>query len=62
MLRHLKLSRWVGRHDNRFTRILSAPGMWFQKFTTKEPEDSMIEIGIEALKAVLPENEGEDRW
>lgn len=57
-----EINRWVGRHDNWFTHILSAPGMWFQKFTTKEPEDSMIEIGIEALKAVLPENEGEDRW
>ena len=57
-----EINRWVGRHDNRFTRILSAPGMWFQRFTTKEPDDSMIEIGIEALNAVLPENEGEDRW
>ena len=57
-----EINRWVGRHDNWFTRILSAPGMWFQKFTTKEPDDSMIEIGIEALNAVLPENEGEDRW
>ncbi len=57
-----EINRWVGRHDNWFTHILSAPGMWFQKFTTKEPDDSMIEIGIVALKAVLPENEGEDRW
>ena len=57
-----EINRWVGRHNNWFTRILSAPGLWFQKFTTKEPDDSMIEIGIEALKAVLPENEGEDRW
>ena len=57
-----EINRWVGRHDNWFTRILSAPGLWFQRFTTKEPDDSMIEIGIEALNAVLPENEGEDRW
>ena len=57
-----EINRWVGRHDNWLTRILSAPGMWFQKFTTKEPDDSMIEVGIEALNAVLPENEGEDRW
>ena len=57
-----EINRWVGRHDNWFTRILSAPGLWFQNFTTKEPDDSMIEIGIEALNAVLPENEGEDRW
>ena len=57
-----EINRWIGRHDNWFTRIISAPGLWFQKFTTKEPDDSMIEVGIEALKAVLPENEGEDRW
>lgn len=57
-----EINRWVGRHDNRFTRILSAPGMWFQKFTTNEPDDSMIEVGIAALQAVLPENEGDDRW
>ena len=57
-----EINRWVGRHDNLFTRILSAPGMWFQNFTTNEPDDSMIEVGIQALEAVLPENEGDDRW
>lgn len=57
-----EVNRWVGRHDNLFTRILSAPGMWFQNFTTNEPDDSMIEVGIQALKAVLPENEGDDLW
>ena len=57
-----EVNRWVGRHDNLFTRILSAPGMWFQKFTTNEPDDSMIEVGITALEAVLPENEGDDLW
>ncbi len=57
-----EINRWVGRHDNAFTRVLSAPGMWFQNFTTNEPDDSMIEVGITALEAVLPANEGEDRW
>lgn len=57
-----EINRWVGRHDNWFTRLISAPGMWFQNFTTREPDDSMIEVGIEALNAVLPEKEGEDRW
>ena len=57
-----EVNRLVGRHDNWFTRILTAPGMWFQNFTTNEPDDSMIEVGIAALEAVLPENEGEDRW
>ena len=57
-----EVNRLVGRHDNWFTRFLSAPGMWFQKFTTNEPDDSMIEVGITALEAVLPANEGDDRW
>ena len=57
-----EINRWVGRHDNAFTRLLSAPGMWFQNFTTNEPDDSMLEVGITALEAVLPENEGDDRW
>lgn len=57
-----EINRWVGRHDNRFTSILTAPGMWFQKFTTREPEDSMIEVAIKAVEAVLPEEAGADRW
>ncbi len=55
-------NRLVGRYDNRLTRVLSAPGMWFQHFTTNEPDDSMIEVGIEAIKLVLPDREGEDEW
>ena len=57
-----EINRWVGRHDNGFTRLLTAPGMWFQNFTTNEPDDSMIEVGIAALQAVLPREEGADRW
>ena len=57
-----EINRWAGRHDNGFTRVLTAPGMWMQKFTTNEPDDSMIEVGIAAVKAVLPEEEGTDRW
>ena len=57
-----EINRWAGRHDNAFTRILTAPGMWMQNFTTNEPDDSMIEVGIAAVKAVLPEEEGTDRW
>ena len=40
-----------GKYDNVITRIISAPGMWMQRITTKEPEDDMIEIAIAALKA-----------
>lgn len=57
-----EINRWVGRHDNWFTRILMAPGLWFQNFTTYEPDDDMIEVGIAALEAVLPEEAGADRW
>ncbi len=57
-----EINRLVGRHDNWFTRILTAPGMWFQNFTTNEPDDSMIEVAIEALNLVLPEQEGADKW
>ena len=57
-----EINRFVGRHDNWFTRLITAPGMWFQNFTTNEPDDSMIEVGIAAVQAVLPEKEGEDLW
>ena len=57
-----EINRWVGRHDNALTRVLTAPGMWMQNFTTNEPDDSMIEVGIAALEAVLPEKEGADLW
>jgi uncharacterized protein YqhQ len=57
-----EINRWCGRKDNAFTRALSAPGMWMQNFTTYEPDDSMIEVAITAVQAVLPEEEGTDRW
>ena len=57
-----ELNRVIGRHDNWFTRILTAPGQWFQNFTTFEPDDDMIEVGIAALQAVIPEEEGSDLW
>ncbi len=44
-----------GRYDNLLTRIISAPGMWLQRLTTKEPEDDMIEIAIAAIIACEPE-------
>ena len=57
-----EINRWCGGHDNWLTRILSTPGMWMQNFTTFEPDDSMIEVAISAVEAVLPEEEGTDRW
>jgi uncharacterized protein YqhQ len=57
-----ELIRWAGRHDNVVTRIISAPGKALQNLTTREPDDSMLEVAIEALNHVLPEQEGEDKW
>ena len=57
-----EINRLVGRHDNWLTKILTAPGMWFQNFTTNEPDDSMIACAIAALEAVIPEKEGADNW
>lgn len=53
--------KYAGRHDNLFVRILSAPGLWMQRITTKEPDDDIIECGIEALKAVITDNPEDDK-
>jgi uncharacterized protein YqhQ len=57
-----EINRYVGRHDTAFTRFLTAPGLWLQNFTTNEPDDSMIEIALRALKLVIPEETGQDAW
>ena len=57
-----EINRFVGRHDTALTRIITAPGLWLQNFTTNEPDDSMIEVGIAALQAVLPDLKGQDAW
>lgn len=57
-----EINRFVGRHDNWFTRAISFPGMWLQKYTTNEPDDSMIEVAIRALELVIPDTEGADEW
>ena len=41
------------------TRILSAPGLWTQRLTTKEPDDSMIEVAIASMKRVIPDDPNE---
>lgn len=57
-----ELIRIAGRYDNIFTKIVSAPGLYIQRLTTKEPDDSQIEIAIEAIKPCIPDNLEEDRW
>ena len=56
-----ELLRVCGKYDNLFTKIVSAPGLWLQRITTKEPADEMIEIAIASLRAVEPENPDVDR-
>lgn len=57
-----ELIKWAGRHDNIITRIISAPGKALQRLTTAEPEDSMLEVAIEGLRLVMPENSQEGKW
>lgn len=57
-----ELNRWVGRHDNLCSAILSWPGKQFQRITTNEPDDEMIECAIRALELVIPEEKGSDTW
>ncbi len=52
-----ELLKFAGKHENILTRIISAPGMWLQRITVKEPTDDMIECAIKAFIAVLPDEE-----
>ena len=56
-----ELIKLAGRRDDAFTRIISAPGKWLQRVTTREPDDSMIECAIAAMEKVIPED-GSDNW
>lgn len=51
-----ELIKICGRHDNLFTRIIAAPGLWAQRITTKEPDEKMCEVAIKAMKEVIPED------
>jgi uncharacterized protein YqhQ len=57
-----EIIRWTGRFDNWLTRAVAAPGLWLQRLTTAEPDDSMLEVAIVAMKAVLPEDDNKDNW
>ena len=45
----------AGKHPNALTRALSAPGLWMQRITTKEPDDSQLEVALAALRCAMPE-------
>ncbi len=57
-----EIIKFAGRHENWFTKLISYPGMLFQYITTREPDDSQIEVAIASLKAVIPEEKGSDKW
>ena len=57
-----EIIKFAGRSKNKFVTWLNAPGKWLQKFTTREPDDSQIEVAIASLKAVIPENGEDDIW
>lgn len=53
--------KYAGRHDNILVKILSAPGLWMQRLTTKEPDDDMIEVALASFKAVITDNPEDDK-
>ncbi len=57
-----EIIRLAGKYDNIVTRIISAPGLALQRITTREPDESMLEVAIAALTDALPENREDDRW
>ncbi len=57
-----EFNRYVGGHEGPLCRLVRTPGMAIQRWTTFEPDESMIEVGIRALTEVLPQVEGADKW
>lgn len=57
-----ELIKLTGRYVNFFTKIFTAPGLWLQRITTREPDDSMIEAAVAALKPCLPKAGENDDW
>ena len=57
-----ELLKLCGRTDNLLTHIIRAPGLWVQRLTVFEPDDSMIECAIRSLELVIPEEKGKDTW
>ena len=54
--------KFAGRHNGKFVRFISAPGMWLQKITTAEPDEKQIEVAIASLDAVLTGDKNDDKW
>ena len=54
--------KWAGRSKSRAVGIFSKPGLWLQRLTTREPDESQIEVAIASMKPCIPENKEEDKW
>ena len=54
--------RWAGKSKSKIVCIISKPGIWLQNITTREPDDSQLEVAIESMKAVLTDNKEDDKW
>ncbi len=54
--------KWAGRSKNKLVCTLSKPGLWLQRLTTREPDDSQIEVAIASMLPCIPENKDDDRW
>ena len=57
-----EIIKLAGRYDNWLTRLISKPGLWLQRLTTSEPDESMMEVAIAAMKPCIPKVEGLDNW
>ena len=57
-----EIIKFAGKSKSKCVTWLNAPGKWLQRLTTREPDESQIEVAIASLKAVIPENEDDDRW
>ena len=57
-----EIIKFAGRSKNKCVALLTKPGLWLQKLTTREPDDSQLEVAIVALKAVLTDNKEDDKW
>lgn len=57
-----EIIKMAGRHPHGIVGILTKPGLWLQKITTREPDISQLEVAIAAMKEVIPENKEDDKW
>jgi len=57
-----EIIKFAGRSKSKVVALLTKPGLWLQNLTTREPDDSQLEVAIASLKAVLTDNKEDDKW